>query len=310
MNLKNVLIFGAGGVGGFIAAKTFTTCIKHNLPYNIYIAARGNHLKEIQSHGLTVTTSSERYNCKITASDNITVLPKPDLILLTVKSYDLEKACLLIKKTLSPHTILVPLLNGVDIYEQCKQFLTNTIILPSCIYISSYIEAPGQVKLLSPRESIICGPDPMFPDFSYLQVQNFLKETALNFNWFSDPFPPIWKKYMLIASFALVTAAYHKTFGEILENPALISTVQAIITEIMQLANQKGLIFPPDTLPSLMSAAKALPYETKTSYQRDLEIPGKPNEGNLFGETILRLGSQLNIPTPISCKVYQLISKK
>ncbi|RKX84824.1 MAG: hypothetical protein DRP57_05105, partial [Spirochaetes bacterium] len=49
---------------------------------------------------------------------------------------------------------------------------------------------------------------------------------------------------------------------------------------------------------------------TKTSYQRDMEIPGKQNEGELFGGTILRLGKELGIRTPVTASLYNGLKGK
>jgi 2-dehydropantoate 2-reductase len=47
------------------------------------------------------------------------------------------------------------------------------------------------------------------------------------------------------------------------------------------------------------------PYETKTSFQRDIESKGKVNEGDLFGGTIIRYGDALGVQTPTTKMIYR-----
>jgi 2-dehydropantoate 2-reductase len=58
--------------------------------------------------------------------------------------------------------------------------------------------------------------------------------------------------------------------------------------------------------PSSLEKAENFPFEIKTSYQRDVEKQAR-NEGDLFGGTILRMGRELGVPTPITHRLYREI---
>ncbi|MCX7787274.1 MAG: ketopantoate reductase family protein, partial [Spirochaetes bacterium] len=77
-----------------------------------------------------------------------------------------------------------------------------------------------------------------------------------------------------------------------------VERLKHIIEEIAALAKAKGVTFSPTITADVLSRGSSFPYATKTSYQRDLEVRGKPNEGDLFGGTIIRMGKNLGIPTP------------
>ena len=109
--------------------------------------ARGNHLDEIKKNGLTLKTSEgETLICKPTlASNNIDDFPTPQLCLICVKSYDLDQLIENMKEKLSDNTIIIPLMNGIDIYERIRKNLKKSIVLPSCVYVGSHIENQGLV---------------------------------------------------------------------------------------------------------------------------------------------------------------------
>ena len=59
-----------------------------------------------------------------------------------------------------------------------------------------------------------------------------------------------------------------------------------------------------------LEKARNFAPETRTSYQRDVETPGKQNEGHFFGGAILRLGQELGVATPITARIYGEICRR
>jgi hypothetical protein len=50
--------------------------------------------------------------------------------------------------------------------------------------------------------------------------------------------------------------------------------------EIAAIAKAKGIVLPADAAEQAFEKGKAFGPDTKTSYQRDVEVRGKPNEGD------------------------------
>lgn len=111
------------------------------------------------------------------------------------------------------------------------------------------------------------------------------------------PFEEIWEKYIFIAAYGMVTASENKTFGQILEDKELSETVKGIMREIAEIAKKREVNLPATIIEDSFNKAKNFPYETKTSFQRDFEQTDKPNERELFGDTIIRLGEAAGVET-------------
>src|SRR5688500_4686710 len=141
--IQNVAVIGVGGVGGYFGGKL---CQKPDL--NISFIARGEHLRTIQRDGLLLSTEAEGdLVCKPTlATDQITSLPRQDLILLCVKEFDLSAVLIELKPLISMQTIILPLLNGMDVYERIRRIISTAIVLPACVYVGTHIERPGKVN--------------------------------------------------------------------------------------------------------------------------------------------------------------------
>jgi 2-dehydropantoate 2-reductase len=311
--MQKICVFGMGGIGGFIGARLDSAVEKMAGPKpELAFIARGEHLEAIRSGGLVYQgPDGAMRTCRhAIAADRAADIGGVDLVFICVKGYDLASACESLKLIAKPETTVIPLLNGIDIYERTKGILKNSIVLPACIYISSSIKEPGFVAHSGGKGNVIAGYDPRRKDYNTSGLSALMTAAGIPFDWKDDPLPPLWTKYLFISAFALVTAMSGQPVGGVLADPDLERLVRGILREVHTLARAKGVKLPDTIEEDSFAKGKTFPYETKTSYQRDVEVPGKPNEGDLFGGTILRLGTELGVPTPVTEEVYRNIQKK
>ncbi len=305
-------IYGTGGVGGYYGGKIAEAFQRDVLKgREIYFISRGEHLEAIRKNGIQVRTPDRIiHSTPNKATDNFRNIPQPDLVLLCTKSYDLDTAVSSIKENIKEDTVIIPLLNGVDIYQRIRRTLHTAIVLPSCVYLGTHIESPGIISQSGGNGVILSGADPRHPDFAAETIQQFFAGTGIGFSFQPDPCPAIWEKYIFIASFGLVTACYGRTLGEVMEDEELRGKVLGIVWEIVSIAGEKAVSLPADIVERTMNKANNFPYETRTSYQRDVESWPKPNEGDLYAGTIIREGAAANIPTPVTEAVYSRILRQ
>jgi len=310
--ISNICIYGMGGIGGYFGGKIADAISKFQIPNKkVFFIARGEHLAEIKKKGLILNTIEQQgIVCKADlATANIADIPTPDLCLICVKSYGLDQAVQDLARVIKKDTIVIPLLNGVDIYERIRSILSIGIVLPACVYVGTHIEKPGMVSQAGGDGIILLGKDPAYPNYYPGEVVELFRATKLNFKWNDDAYPAIWEKYMFIASFALVTAWAGKTFGEIMQDENLKLHTRMIMNEIYALSEKKQIGLAVDIVDLSINKGNKFPFEAKTSYQRDIE-KGNLNEGALFGDTIIKMGKALNISTPITQQIYSEIEQK
>lgn len=309
IHVKRICVYGVGGVGGYFGGVMAHQLTNGDKKYEIYFVARGCHLEAIQKKGLILNTPSHgSMVCQPTqAVENFNELSDIDLILLCVKGYDLEESVKQISKNMTEKTIIMPLLNGVDIYERIRTIIKNGIVLPACVYVSSAIERPGIVSLKGEKSLIVLGKDPQHHDFIPEKVLEVFNDTGIHYRWVDNAFPAIWEKYVFIAAFGLVTAYSGKPIGEVMADEKLKGTVQEIMKEIVRIAKARGVSLKDSVIDESLALANNFPFETKTSFQRDVENKKDKNEGDLFGGTILTLGRQYGVHTPTTEKIYSFI---
>ncbi|GAK53296.1 2-dehydropantoate 2-reductase [Candidatus Moduliflexus flocculans] len=308
MAINNICVVGVGGVGGY-----FGGLMVHSFASGKQISfiARGAHLAQIRERGLMLNTSSRQgLVCTPTlATDRLEDAPTPDLYLLCVKSYDLADVAAQMSRNINEKTIVLPLLNGVDIYERIREELATGIVLPACVYVGTHIAQPGVVTQKGGDGAILCGPDSRHPEFDAAPLLKLFEQAQIQCTWNRDPYPAIWEKFMFIAAFGLVCVASDNTLGEVMADAEALAQTRGIMEEILAIARVKGVNFADDVVERSLAKAGNFPPETKTSYHRDVETPGKRNEGDLFGGAILRMGEEFGVPTPVTRQMYAMIQK-
>jgi len=103
----NIVILGAGAIGSLFGA----LLSKKN---NVLLIGRTPHIQAITENGLIITGKTNT-TVKILAEESIKkVTFSPDLLVLTVKSYDTETAIKEAKSIIDDSTIVLSLQNGLD----------------------------------------------------------------------------------------------------------------------------------------------------------------------------------------------------
>ena len=293
----NICFFGVGGVGGYYGT-LLTKYFNETGGGNTYFIARGKHKDAIVEKGLLLKKEGGREEILIKpyfCTDTVNDLPIFDIVVVSVKGYDLENVTKEVSKITDENSIILPLLNGADIYERMRQHLRKGYILPSCVYLGTHIESPGVIFQKGGSCQISIGKDPSNPGFYPDKLINVFKSADILIEFFEDVNIEIWTKYIFIASFALVTATYNKTIGEVASDRNLGILVKNIMQEIALVAKALKIGLPFDIVETSFSKANQFPFETKTSFQRDVETKGRQSEWDLFGGTVIRYADKFNI---------------
>jgi 2-dehydropantoate 2-reductase len=299
--MKNICIYGIGGIGGSVGGLFCNNLTK--LPgIQVSFIARGNHLNTIQENGLNLRLpNNEVINCRpFKATSSIEQISPPDLILLAVKAYDLLNAAQEISKVMKPDTIVIPLLNGFDIYERLREIIKIGYIFPTSVIFGGRKLNDGECFLYMPGP-VFYGTDPLqkeyVPNVLIQQLTIAFKNSPVKFNWVQNPYPIIWQKYMANVAMNLVGAYSGKVYGEIFKDASLKQLVINILKETAEIIKKKNIPLPPTIVENVLDAVLKFPFSTKSSYAVDIETKALNNEGEIFGTAIINLGKKMNVKT-------------
>ena len=105
--MMRICIFGAGSVGGYLAA------FLAKGGADVSVVARGAHLAAIRASGLRVETPDSSIDVRLPASDNPADLGKQDAVIVAVKAPSLPSVAAVIGPLLGPATSVAFPMNGI-----------------------------------------------------------------------------------------------------------------------------------------------------------------------------------------------------
>jgi 2-dehydropantoate 2-reductase len=108
----------------------------------------------------------------------------------------------------------------------------------------------------------------------------------------------LWTKFVAWSAGSGVTSLSRQSFGVVQSDPALKHIFVMAVTEVVAVAQAKGIALADNLVSELTAVLEAMPPAAKSSTLVDLEN-GKRLELAAGVGTVLRLGRQLGIDTPV-----------
>lgn len=295
-----IAIIGTGGVGGYFGGKLAQA------GFEVSFLARGKHLETLQKQGLTVKSISGDFHLPaVKASDDIQQLGKVDLVLLGLKAWQVKDLAKDLKSILHKNSVILPLQNGVLAFEELAQFIPKEQILGGLCRIISKIEAPGVIHHLGVTPTIVFGEMGTATSPRVEQIKTIFDQAGIKSKISTDIQADLWKKFIAICVSGLL-AVSNTTYGELRELPETRQMMLDLLDEIHQLSQAIGIQIEANFLEKTVAFIDSFPYESTSSLTRDVWA-GKPSEIEYQNGTVVRLGKQYGVPTPINQFVYHCI---
>ena len=120
MDIKKAAIVGFGAIGC-----TYGRRLYNLMSDNFAVIAGGNRAKRLREKGETI--NGEKIMPLVVEPDNENW--KADLVIFSVKNYQLESAINDVKNIITPNTIILTILNGVSARDKIKSVYTENTVL-------------------------------------------------------------------------------------------------------------------------------------------------------------------------------------
>jgi len=295
-----IAIIGAGGVGGYYGAKMA------NAGYNVLFVARGEHLKAIRAHGLQIKSIDGDFSVNpARATDKVSDLGGADFILLGTKAWQVTEVARELKDIIKADATILPLQNGVMAFDELAQELNSTHIINGLCRIFSKIESPGVITHLGFDPVIIFGEADNKETERVRTLKDIFDHSGIKSRIAQDIQSELWKKFINICASGLL-AVTRSTYGEIREIKETRQMMQALFEEIYVLSQEMGICIESDFVSRTMSFVDSFAYDATSSLTRDV-WEGKPSEIEYQNGTVVRLGEQCGVHTPVNKFVYECI---
>ncbi|WP_455543570.1 ketopantoate reductase family protein [Intestinibacter sp.] len=299
MKINKVAIIGAGAIGCVYAYK-----LNKLLKDDFAFIANGKRKDRLEQEGLYL--NGEKFCPKVVSSNDDF---KPDLIIVTVKNYQLQDAIEDIKNLVGNNTIILTLLNGIVARDVLKEaFKDNQVLYGLAIKIEAV--KVGN-KITQPNSAIIQFGDAYNKEMSegVLAVKNIFNDAKINNQVFEDMIKTIWTKWMLNIGLNQVSAISEATYGVVKETPELLELVNKAMMEVMKVSKACGINLNHENWESVQDVINSLDGFGKTSMLQDVENKRK-TEVDYFSGTLIKKAREHGIEVPVNEVLYNFIKAK
>lgn len=295
-----IAIMGTGGVGGYFGG------LLARGGHQVTFIARGAHLAAIQENGLRVESQLDGH---FTAQGGATSDPASagvqDLVLLAVKMYHNAQAIPALAPMAGPNTVVMTLQNGIDNGDQLVEALGRERVMIGSVYMEGRVKEPGVVTQGGPGTAFFGelepGPTPRGERFlKIFQEAGWRVELAENMPGM------LWKKFAYIAGSAAVNAATGTVYGEMRSIPETRELIKGAVAEGLAVGRALGAPVMDDSLDWAMESLDKFPATGRASLAKDFQ-EGNPVELEGLTGTVIRLGKQAGVPTPLSDAIYAIL---
>lgn len=317
MSVK-VFVIGAGAIGGMLAVKLSLS------GEDVSLCDRGSHLAAIRDSGLKLQwQDGQMLTARPTGYERAEEAGVQDLVVLAVKSYDLEQAVQGIDALLGPETVVLTVQNGLPWWYFQREggsfdgHVLTTLdprgvlaaaidpnrILGCVAYPAAVVEAPGFIKHIEGNRFPVGELDGRETERAS-DIAAVLGRAGLKSRVIDDIRAEIWLKAWGSLSFNPISALTHATMEQICRYPETRQLAADLMTEAQIVAEKLGIRFR-HTIEKRLAGAEAVGAH-KTSMLQDLEH-GDPFETEALVGSVLEIGRLTKTPTPMSSTIYALL---
>ncbi len=305
-----VLIFGAGAMGSFIGG---LLAQQHNVTF----IGRKPHMSAIRKHGLELTGKTQLTLSRksIAAYETVEPIKKgcgpPELVLVTVKSYDTSVIIPELKKIIGSGTILLSLQNGLDNEEQLRAAFPENIVIGSTICHGVTHEKPGIVYHAGLGDTVIGS----FESHNHKIARNISKmftEVGVETQVTNNICGELWTKVAINASINPITAITGLKNGWLLREPMLQTLLEKTCSEVIQVAKKSGARLPSGSRGDVLARTIRVLERTtdnKSSMLQDIEKHRRTEIDSING-AVVKVGNKCDVNTPFNSILTTLVKAR
>lgn len=300
-----IAVMGTGGMGGFLGAKLASA------GHEVVLIGRGAHLKALQSRGLTLLSHDGDLHITpaMVTADTADVGPV-DVILFCVKLYDTVEAAKACLPMMGDETFILSLQNGVESVQMISAIVGPGRTIGGSIYVSANIERPGVISHSGGNNTVHFAENDDHPSPRTDTLTRLLASAGLTGIREENLQTMLWSKFILLSANAGVGALTDRSAVEMCADPDTKPVLIAAMQEARDVATAMGIYLPETVIEDVLAVITSTGQKQDLIASQCLDLRnGKPLELEWVQGTLLRLGQEYNVPTPITKTCYVALKR-
>lgn len=295
MKIRKIAILGAGAVGTYLLWG-----LSHKPDLEVVIAAKGKRKERLETEGLVV--NGDKIVPNVCEPESI---KDADLLIVSVKYDSLRDSLSDISTIVNENTMVMSLMNGVDSEEIISEVVDSNQIIYSLIKIAS--ERVGNEVRFDPETTIgmIYGEKDLNRGAERCDaLDELFADTGLKYRRTDCIESEIWNKFRLNVPNNQPQAIIGCGVGAYQDSEHVAFIQDKLKEELEKIAEAKGIDLSQCDDTSLVGSK--VKKRARYSTLQDLDAK-RHTEVDMFAGALIRMGRELNIPTPYNECVYHFI---
>ncbi|HUS53051.1 MAG TPA: 2-dehydropantoate 2-reductase [Thermohalobaculum sp.] len=296
-------IIGAGGIGGYLAAKLVAAGAE------VAVLARGAHLAAIRDNGLTLREPEGEVTVRpAIATDDGAELGVADVAIFAVKGQDLAAAIEAARPAIGPQTLALPFLNGVEAPALLADAFGADRSLIGIARISAFIAGPGVIQVATPwAEFLIGGPDGRQDAPRVAEIIGDFRASGIVAPERQDVRIDLWQKLVFLTALSGTTAAARADLGTVRKTPELWALFRRLAEEAASVGRARGIALADNAVEMAIQTIEKAPDDVRASLAHDLGA-GKRLETDWLNGAVVRLGAEVGVEAPAHATIAALLA--
>ena len=289
--MKQILMVGAGSVGGFFGARLAKT------NPDVSFLLRPKTLAAVKRNGLTIRSADGTFTVRPQAAADARDLPRPDLIVLAVKAYDLDEVLNQIEPVLTDQTVILTLQNGIDTEDRLLARLQRDCVVGGVAYIYSKIAEAGVIDHYK-KGAVAIGEFMGYESDRLLKIRDVFASANIPCHLSKDIRRSKWEKMCWNCVFNPITVLIDDHVARALDHPEMTGVIRQIVGEVAAISAAMKVPLPLDMPERVVKATQEI-RDIHTSMYDDWKA-GRRTEIDYLNGFIVQKGRELGIPTPVN----------
>ena len=303
-----IMVSGVGSVGGYI---TSLLCRYKSVDDTITAVVRGRRHEALAAGGL-VLHSEILGEC--VAHPQLVTVPETagvqDLIFVCVKNYSLTEALQALLPCVDAHTIVVPIMNGIDHYAVTCSALPQGHVLDALIYIFASGNADYSVNQAGNKVRLCLAAYETADQEALETVRQLLDHPGMTCVLPADMQAELWTKFITNCGFNVITAYYACDIQGLKDDPVRLQEYRSLLDEAYAVGRAEGVALPEELTQKIFDRVilRSSPHVT-SSMAQDV-MAGRRIELETFGGVVCQLAEKRQLAVPVTKRLYEAMKQK
>lgn len=280
-----ILILGAGATGGYFGARLLEAGADVNF------LVRASRAAQLRAHGLVIESRCGNFKGAVAALSKDDIGHPYDLVILSCKAYDLERAADAIVPAIGPSTLVLPLLNGLKHFDPLDERFGAERIAGGCCHLAVALGEAGEVRHLNTTERITFGARGRGAENQRRMLERLavlFARTSVDCRFVEDVMQHCWEKYVFIATLAAVSTLMRAAVGDVVSIEGGRGAIIKVLEVCALTAAHNGFPMRPNAYEEALATLSEQGSALTASMLRDLEAGGRVEAEQIVGDMMRR----------------------